>query len=54
MKREPVILSALATLIVVAAAKYKLELTADQVLSLFALVQGIAAWIARSRVTPVQ
>lgn len=53
MKREPVILTALASVIVTAAASYGLELTTDQMLAVFALVQAIAAWVARSRVSPV-
>lgn len=54
MRREPVVLSSLASFVVAAAAKYGLDLDAEQVLAVFALVQTIATWIARQRVTPVQ
>jgi hypothetical protein len=54
MKREPVLLAAIASVVVAAAAKYGLDLDADQVLALFALVQTIAAYVARQRVTPVE
>jgi hypothetical protein len=52
LRAEPVLLSALATVLVTIAARFGLDLTTDQVLAVFAALASATGLVARSQVTP--
>lgn len=53
MKTEPVIVRYVAGLIVTIAAQYGLDLTADQLLGVVAVVGAVVTYLQRRNVTPV-
>lgn len=52
LKREPVIVRALIGLLVSVAARYGLDLTEDQLMTVYAVVMAVVAVWTRSKVSP--
>lgn len=54
LKREPVALGVLARVLVMLAARYGFELSADEMLAVLVALEGVIGIVTRQRVSPVK